>query len=652
MPKNLKRKNEVPLERVKFLSTQPFSDGKKEALGKGIIAFSENSTTCMIVDLDECAANKAKEVIRKAGTYPLGLLVLGRQIPLPLIKSLLQKEFSDFLTTPSSREKAILSLRNILQGLKLRKKALLASQKLRDSQAELKELTDIGIALSSEKDLNILLGMIVEKGRLLTGADAGSLYIVEGEALEGRPRKRLRFKIAQNDSIAAPYTEFTLEINKSSIAGYIASTGKILNIADAYKIPPDSEFTWNKSFDEKFGYRTKSMLVVPMRNHLGDIIGVLQLINRKREPEIKLTSPDIAEKEVVAFDKKSEEIVMSLANQAAVALENALLYEEIQRLFESFVRASVSAIESRDPTTSGHSDRVAKLTVGLAIAVDRADSGPYREVRFTKDELKELEYAGLLHDFGKIGVREQVLVKAKKLHEPDYALVLSRFEFIKKSVEANHLRKKLQLVLERGIDLAKQEFPGLEELFKKNIEELERYLKIISTCNVPTMLQNGDFNALREISERTYLDMEGRIRPFLTEEEVFNLSLPKGSLNEKERLEIESHVAHTFEYLQKIPWAKKLRNIPEIAFAHHEKLNGRGYPRRIPSEEIPLQSKMMAISDIYDALTASDRPYKKAVPPYRALEILDMEVKAGQIDNELFRLFVDGRVYESVAKKA
>jgi len=228
---------------VKFLSAAPFADGKREELSKGVIAFSDNSSTCTIVDLDECAPQQAKEVIGKAGRYPLGLLVLGRQVPLSLRKGLLRKEFSDFLTTPLSREKVVLSLRNILQGLSLRKKALNASRRLQDSQAELKELTDIGIALSSEKDLNILLGMIVEKGRNLTGADAGSLYIVEEKNQDGasqKPaggapgKKRLRFKIAQNDSINAPFTEFTLEINRSSIAGYIATTGKILNLADRW----------------------------------------------------------------------------------------------------------------------------------------------------------------------------------------------------------------------------------------------------------------------------------------------------------------------------------------------------------------------------------------------------------------------------------
>src|SRR5271157_4619680 len=316
-------------------------------------------------------------------------------------------------------------------------------QELRRAVSDLETLNKIGVALSTERNTDSLLELILSKSREITSADAGSLYLLEEESEGG---KHLVFKLTQNDSHSVPFRQFTMPIDTRSIAGYAAATGQILNIKDAYRIR-NLPFRLNRDFDQKFGYRTKSMLVLPMKNQKDEVIGVLQLINSKTHPGVKLTSPARVQQEVIPFSQRSQELASSLASQAAVALENNLLYRDIQRLFEGFVKASVTAIESRDPTTFGHSERVAKLTVGLAEAVDRADSGPYKDVRFSRQEIQELRYASLLHDFGKVGVREDVLVKAKKLYPSQMELIKKRFLYIKKVVESEGLRKKLDYVL-------------------------------------------------------------------------------------------------------------------------------------------------------------------------------------------------------------
>jgi response regulator RpfG family c-di-GMP phosphodiesterase len=332
-----------------------------------------------------------------------------------------------------------------------------------------------------------------------------------------------------------------------------------------------------------------------------------------------------------------------VAAQAAASLENALLYDEIRRLFEGFVKASVEAIESRDPTTSGHSRRVADLTVGLARVVDCETTGPYRDATFTREDLRELEYASLLHDFGKIGVREKVLVKANKLYDEELALIRGRFDYVARTVEADVMTRKVR-ALERGAARADLEALDLELAQRK--ADLEGAFLAIVSANEPTVLAAGDFAKIEALSSETYVDLRGEARRLLTEGEVVSLSVKRGSLTPMEFDEIRSHVVHTFRFLSRIPWGKQFRRVPIIAGAHHERLNGTGYPNRLHGEEIPVQSKLMSIADIFDALTANDRPYKKAVPVERALDILHFSVKDGHLDAELVRIFHEGRVWE------
>ncbi|HNI27302.1 MAG TPA: HD domain-containing phosphohydrolase, partial [Leptospiraceae bacterium] len=381
-------------------------------------------------------------------------------------------------------------------------------------------------------------------------------------------------------------------------------------------------------------------------------IGVIQLINRKKNFHQKLTLEQMKGSEVIAFDKYSEELVMSVAGQAAVAIQNNNLIQEIETLFEGFVTAAVSAIEARDPTTSGHSFRVADLTVGLAEVVDRLDTGLFREISFNSEQMKEIRYASLLHDFGKVGVREKVLVKAKKLESYELDIIRWRFHYILKDIEYRTAQKKLEYLKKNGSEGFFEYELSLDLEHSQQSEKLKEWLNIIVRCNEPTILEEASSQVLLDIAKNNYRFMDGNVQPLLTADELNYLSIKKGSLDFVERKEIESHVEHTFQFLSKIPWTPGLKMVPSIAHAHHEKLDGTGYPRGLVSFEIPVQSKMMTISDIFDALTDKDRPYKKAVPLERALDILKMEVKDEHVDGELLNIFIEAKVYERLSGKS
>jgi HD-GYP domain-containing protein (c-di-GMP phosphodiesterase class II) len=392
------------------------------------------------------------------------------------------------------------------------------------------------------------------------------------------------------------------------------------------------------------------MLVVPMRTPTGDIIGVLQLINCKPDRARRFTSPEEIEREVLPYPDRFITLAASLASQAAVALENNRLYESVRVLFEGFVSASVTAIESRDPTTSGHSFRVADLTVALAQAACRTEAGPFRDLRFSPDEIREIRYASLLHDFGKVGVREDVLVKAKKLPPLRLELIRQRAEILKRGLELRYARQKLGRLL-RG---AREGFEAQAVMWDLELAallgEIDTHLVTVGAANEPAVMPADAAAGIRSIAVRAFVDHLGESHTIITPEETEILSITRGSLTREEFRQIQSHVLHTFEFLKRIPWTKELRHIPEIARSHHEKLNGSGYPEGRRGVQIPLQSRMMTVSDIFDALTASDRPYKAAVPVERALHILDQERKAGALDSDVFNLFIDLKPWESASK--
>jgi HD-GYP domain-containing protein (c-di-GMP phosphodiesterase class II) len=526
---------------------------------------------------------------------------------------------------------------------------------LRRYRYELGELINIARAMTTERDVDKLLGVILEKSRFVTGADAGSIYVVEQNdeadssgdgALSVSRGPMLRFKLSQNDSVNYDSREFVMPLSNRSIAGSAALAKKAINIADAYDIPAGAPYAFDRRFDEKIGYRTKSILAVPLVSQRDEVIGVIQLINKKKDPEKKLYTKEDIEQQVVPFDERSEELLGMVAAQAGISLENTMLYDEIRRLFEGFVKASVEAIESRDPTTSGHSRRVADLTVELAKVVDAEPQGPYKDAHFTPEDLRELEYASLLHDFGKIGVREKVLVKAKKLYDESLQLIRARFDFVAKSIEADILKRKIT-ALERGAP--KSELEALDREAEARRAELEDAWQTILHANEPTVLAAGDFAKIEALAKETYFDLRGELKFLLEPEDAIALSVKRGSLTPSEYEEITSHVVHTYKFLSNIPWGKAFRRVPKIAGAHHERLNGTGYPNRLRAEEIPVQSKMMSIADIFDALTAADRPYKKAVPVERALDILEYGVRDQHLDPELVRIFKEARVWERCA---
>jgi len=552
---------------------------------------------------------------------------------------------------------------NALDHIRLLESRREVNERLAGATQEIHELNQIGAALSAQHDTGKLLELILTKSREITHADAGSLYLVEAveeEQAQFKPDesgklsvvtdkeapKRLRFKLAQNDSVDVPFKEMTMELSPKSVAGFVALSGKALSIEDAYHLGPSVPYGINRKFDEDSGYRTKSILAVPMRNQKDEIVGVVQLLNAKRDPAAKLDTIGAVTRQVVPFTSRLQEIVTSLASQAAVALENSRLYEAIQRLFEGFVRASVTAIEARDPTTSGHSFRVANLTVGLAEAVDRVDSGTLADIHFSRTEMKEIRYASLLHDFGKVGVREEVLVKAKKLYPGQLDLVTQRFHFVKRSVESENLKSRLEYVLEKGRETYLKDLPRFDAELNDRLAEMDAYFQFVMASNEPTVLAEGSFEKLLDVAARKFLDFDGQEKPLISPDEVRLLSVRKGSLDEAERRQIESHVVHTVNFLQKIPWTREIRNIPGIARGHHEKLNGTGYPYKLSAAEIPVQTRMMTISDIFDALAASDRPYKKAVSLERALDILKFSVKDGELDPVLYEMFMAAKVYE------
>ncbi len=521
---------------------------------------------------------------------------------------------------------------------------------LERARYEVDLLISVGRTLSQERDIDSLLARILQRAREVTGADAGSVYVVEGIEDDDRSNDKLRFRVTQNDSVQMDVTSFTLPVSSESIVGTCVLSADVINIPDLYDLgDPGSDtnpwgFKHDRSFDEKHGYQTRSMLTVPMISARDQVIGVIQLINRRAKGVTELTTADDFENNVAYFDEASAELALALASQAGIALENALLYDEVRTLFEGFVRASVTAIEARDPSTSGHSQRVADLTVGLAKATDRLDTGTYKDLVFSFDEIKQIEYASLLHDFGKVGVREHVLVKAKKLYAHERDIVIERFNFIRKTLQVEQLDRKVRYLLEASRDQVAEQLAAVDQDVAAKLAEVDEFLQFILAANEPTVLEQGGFERIAEIAARTYVDFEGNQREYLSDSEAVALQIPRGSLTKEERVAIEEHVVHTYAFLKQIPWGRTFKDIPEIAGAHHEKLDGSGYPKGV--DVIAPQARMMTISDIFDALTASDRPYKRAVPTPKALDILGYEVKAGKLDPELLDLFIESKVYQ------
>jgi HD-GYP domain-containing protein (c-di-GMP phosphodiesterase class II) len=388
------------------------------------------------------------------------------------------------------------------------------------------------------------------------------------------------------------------------------------------------------------------MLIVPMLDHLDHLVGVLLFANRKMDPSARITNKKDADRYVFPYTEREVSLARSLAGQAAVSIENARLYAQIDKILESFVKASVSAIDLRDPTTAGHSLRVSALTTAIAVAVERCGQGRYRDVRFTPAQMRELRFAALLHDFGKITVQEDVLLKAKKLPPVLWERVSARFELIRRTMELEYYKHRahLQCLNEDGSAAGAR----LEEELTAHLEQLEHMWTVVRTANQPAVLAAQPAVELSDIATRTFRRGDGGVAPYLTENELCFLQLPLGTLDGAERAEVESHASETYRFLVNIPWTEDLRSLATFASSHHEKLDGSGYPRRLKGDEIPVQVRILTIADIFDALTESDRPYKKAVPADKALDIIRAEATAGRLDSDLVEIMIESQVYRRI----
>ena len=505
---------------------------------------------------------------------------------------------------------------------------------------QIKKMSDIGRALSGVHDLNALLEMIVDQARSFTNADAGTLYIVEDNTL--------RFQIVQNDSLkicmggktgeTIPFPP--VELKESNVSAFVALKGKSVNIPDVYDTNL-FDFTGPKKFDQSTGYRSKSMLVVPMKNHDNDVIGVLQLLNA--------TNP--VNNEVIAFSQDYENLSESLASQAAVSITNAKLISNMTELFEAFVKVMATAIDEKSPVTGGHIRRVADLTLTMAEVIHNHDEGAFKDRKFSPDQMYELRIAAYMHDIGKVTSPVEIVEKAKKLQTifDRIHYIRLRMDYIIQKIKLEGQQNKIEL-LERKADLA--EIKKVELKSEKQIQEMEDIRLFINKCNEPgEFLEDETLDKLKEISLRTYLDNEGQQQPFITEDELLNLSIRRGTITDAERKKMQDHAAVTLKMLKQIPFTKKLKNIPSFAGAHHEFINGKGYPLGLKGDEIPFEGKLMAVTDIAEALTASDRPYKKAMPLETVYRILRSMAGNGELDNDMVELFINEEIYKTYQEK-
>ena len=518
----------------------------------------------------------------------------------------------------------------------------------------IRKLTQIGVALSAEKNIDRLLELIVDEARNFTQADGGTLYIMSDD------ETALQFAIVQNTKLNirmggtgskitwAPVTLKNADgsPNFANVSAYAAITGKVVNITDVYDAQ-GFDFQGTRKFDADTGYRSQSMLVVPLKDHENDIIGVLQLLNAQES----------AANSVVDFSHECQQMTESLASQAAVALSNNRLIRNLENLLNSFIKSIATAVDEKSPYTGGHVKRVAELTVTIAKIINDITAGPYASTHFDEKLLEELRMAAWLHDIGKITTPEYVVDKATKLetiHDRMETLKM-RFEVLKRDRQLEACNGKL--IDDSSGKAGKNEsaIPSPErddsEQTDESIRNLADDLNFLITANKGDEFMGDEMIArIKEIGRRTWI-CDGQEMPLLTDNEIYNLTIGRGTLTNEEREIINKHAIVTHKMLSQLPFPKHLRNVPRYAATHHEKINGTGYPFGFKDAEISLQSRILAIADIFEALTACDRPYRKAKTLSEALKIMSFMVKDQHIDKDLFDLFIKEKIYLDYAKK-
>jgi HD-GYP domain-containing protein (c-di-GMP phosphodiesterase class II) len=509
-----------------------------------------------------------------------------------------------------------------------------------DLVQRLEQLNAIGASLSGERDITRLLETILIAAKSITRADGGTLYRLTGEGT-------LRFEIMRTSSLkfylggttGNPIPFYPIQLlkdgapNHGMVAAYAALTGQTVNIADAYTAD-GFDFGGTRAFDSKTGYRSKSFLTVPMRNHENEIIGVLQLINAQ----------DPASGGIIAFSASDQRLAESLASQAAIALTNRLLINQLEQLFESFIKLINTAIDEKSPYTGGHCQRVPALTMMLAEALDRVREGPLAAFTMSDKDRYELKIAGLLHDCGKVTTPVHVVDKGTKLETifDRIQLIDTRFEVLKRDAELEALRARLE-PLPRG---RRRKTAETEVRLRERLHQLEDDRRFLQACNVGCeAMRDEDIERVKRIARYRWRDLAGREADFLTENEVENLVIRSGTLTEDERRIINQHIVATIRMLEALPWPKHLQNVPEYAGGHHERMDGKGYPKGLTREQMSVQARCMGIADIFEALTAKDRPYKKGKTLSESLEILGRLKLNGHVDPDLFDVFVRDKVY-------
>jgi len=512
----------------------------------------------------------------------------------------------------------------------------------------LEELNEVGISLSKVKDTNRLLEAILVAAKKITNADGGTLYRVDAD------KKLVHFEILRTDSlniamggttgVEVPFYPVRLfdddgRPNNSMVVAYSVLRDETVNIADAYAAK-GFDFTGTKSFDGKTGYRSESFLTVPMKNHEDEVIGVLQLINAK----------DRRNGATVPFSEADQRLAESLASQAAVALTNRQLINQLEGLFESFISLINAAIDDKSPYTGGHCQRVPMLTMMLAEAVNETDKGPLSGFRMSEKDRYELKIAGLLHDCGKVTTPVHVVDKATKLQTifDRIALIDTRFEILKRDAEVARVKAKLDAPDNRA-----GEWERADRELKARLRQIEEDRQFLRFCNFGSeSMREEDQQRVRDIS-RTYQwrDVDGNDANFLTADEVSNLTIRSGTLTQEERQIINHHIEVTIKMLESLPWPKHLKNVAEYAGGHHERMDGKGYPRGLTRDQMSVQARVMGIADIFEALTAKDRPYKKGKTLTESLQILGRFKLNGHIDPDLFDIFVSKKVYLKYAQQ-
>jgi HD-GYP domain-containing protein (c-di-GMP phosphodiesterase class II) len=512
----------------------------------------------------------------------------------------------------------------------------------------LKEITRIGTALSVEKNIHKLLEMIVDEARSLTNADAGTLYILDKE------NNCLQFQILQSDIMdvrlggtsgkevdlpSVPLADDQGNPNHTNVSSHVALTGETISIPDVYDAD-GFDFSGPREYDKTTGYRSKSMLVIALQNHENEIIGVLQLLNAQNQEN----------GEVISFSPDDIELVVSLASQAAVALTNSQLIQNLTDLFYAFIKSIATAMDEKSPFTGGHINRVVDLTMMIAQLINDTNQTPFENIHFNEDEMEELRLASWMHDIGKITTPEIIVDKATKLHAfiDRIEIIETRFELIAATIENDFLKRKLQLT--NAGECNSDAITKLDGEKAQQLELLSKDFDFLRGVNHGNEFLNDEkFHQLNEIAAKTY-QYNGSQRSYLNTDELKNLSIRKGTLTHEEREIIEDHAEVTFKMLNELPFPKIYEMVPEYAAGHHEKLDGSGYPRKLKEEQLPLQSRIMAVADIFEALTAKDRPYKKPMKLTQAIKILSLLKEERHIDPNLHDLFVNSDLLKQYAR--